>query len=330
MSGPRTSLVLILVIAAFACSEEAVDPASVDSSGVTTTVVSTTTAAPTTTIASTTTTAGREGIEGLDFDYLDPVTFPTIELVDPGLDPREVRAWMPEVGMAVAMTTTLTSMSEQSGGGAEPVNADFTATIGATVEIVAETDEGYVARTTFESTTVSASDPLSQQALEQAYAILSGVEVHQLTRSDGAIIAQAGVDALGQGDVLGNGLGGIAVPLPTEPIGVGAVWTADQVIGVEGIQILQRVTTRIIDIQGDLLTIEIEATSAFDPDSDIERLGPFTLQGSSTGTAVWDLSIGMPVSAFSESVQDVESTDPVAPFAVRTITTIEITSEIVR
>lgn len=329
MSGPRTWLVLILAVAVLACSEEAVDPTPADSSAVTTTTVAsttTTTESPTTTLAPTTT----EPEQVFDFDYLDPTTFPTIEVVDHGLEPRQVRSWMPQVGTKIAMTTTLRSVSDQSGGGAEPVNADFTATIEAIVEIVGETDEGFVARTTFESTTVSASDPLSQRALERAYATLSGIEVHQLTRSDGAIIAQAGVDALGQGDVLGNGLGGIAVPLPTEPIGVGAVWTADQVIGVEGIQILQTVTTRIIEIQGDLLTIGIEATSGFDPDSDIEELGPLTLRGASTGTAIWDLSIGMPLSAFSESIQDVESTDPAAPFAVRTITTIEITSEIVR
>ena len=234
---------------------------------------------------------------------------------------------MPPVGTVVSMTTTLSSESTQSAGGVDPASTDFTATIGATTDIVAITDEGFVARTVFDSATVSSSDPFTEGALESVYGELIGVEVHQLTRPDGAIIAQAGIDALGQGEVLGNGLGGIAVPLPTEPIGVGAVWTANQVLGVEGIQIVQAVTTRIVDIQGDLITVEIEATSAFDPDSDTTALGPITLQGSSTGTAVWDLSIGMPVSASSQSIQDVESTDPAAPFAVRTVTAIEISTQ---
>jgi hypothetical protein len=313
-----------MVLTAVACSEETVEPTLADAPIVSTTIAptTTTTTAPTTT----TTEPAQEGIDGLDFEYLDPGTFPTLQLVDAGAEPREVRAWRPPVGTVVSMTTILSSESTQTGGGVESISSDFTATIGATTEIVAETEEGFVARTVFDSATVSSSDPTTESALESVYSQLIGVEVDQLTRPDGAIIAQAGVDALGQGDVLGNGLGGIAVPLPTEPIGIGAVWTADQIIGVEGIQIFQTVTTRLVDIQGDLLTIEIEATSAFDPDSDTEMLGPITLQGSSTGTAVWDLSIGMPLSASSQSIQDVESTDPSAPFSVRTITTIEITS----
>jgi hypothetical protein len=323
MRKPRSVLIALLVIAIGGCSEETVEPTLADPPAATTTIAPTTTTAtiPTTTAAP----AQEEGIDGVDFEYLDPGTFATIELADAGAEPREVRAWRPPVGTVVSMTTTLSSESTQSSGGAS-VSSDFTATIGATTEIVADTEEGFVARTVFDSATVSSSDPATETALQAVYSQLIGVVVDQLTRPDGAIIAQAGVEALGEGNVLGNGLGGIAVPLPTEPIGIGAVWTADQVIGVEGIQIFQTVTTRLVDIQGDLLTIEIEATSSFDPDSDTETLGPITLQGSSTGTAIWDLSIGMPVSASSQSIQDVESTDPSAPFSVRTITTIEITS----
>jgi hypothetical protein len=333
MRSRRGLFLVVLLVAAVACGEEAAEPTPTESSAATstpTTAAPATTEAPTTTPAPTTTTTSDapSGIEGLDFEYLDPASFPTIELVDPGAEPLEIRSWTPPVGTVVAMTTTLSSGSTQTAGGADPTNSDFTATIDSTVEIVALTDEGFVARTVFDATDVSASDPLSQSALEAAYAALIGVEVYQLTRPDGAIIAQAGIEALGQGDALGNGLGGIAVPLPSEPIGIGAVWTADQIIGVEGIQIVQTVTTRIVDIQGDLLTIEIEATSAFDPDSDTAALGSIELQGTSTGTAVWDLRIGMPISAVSESIQDVNSTDPVAPFSVRTITTIEITAEL--
>ena len=333
MRSSRLALVLCLAILA-ACtqgtveSDEVADVTTTAASPATEVEATATTAAPPTTLAPTTTTLPEQpGIEGLDFEYLDPTSFPAIELVDAGSEPREVRAWMPPVGTTVSMTTTLSSESTQTGGGLDSITTDFTATIGASTEIVATTDEGFVARTVFDSASVSSSDTFTERALESVYAELIGVEVHQLTRPDGAIIAQAGIDALGQGDVLGNGLGGIAVPLPTEPIGVGAVWTADQVIGVEGLQIVQTVTTRIVDIDGDLLTIEIEATSAFDPSSDTESLGPITLQGSSTGTAVWDLSIGVPVSAVSESIQDVESTDPDAPFSVRTITRIEISTE---
>ncbi len=328
MPSRRALFLVLLLVVVVACSEETGESTPMESSPVT---VTPTTVLPTTTEASTATTTTPDapsGIEGLDFEYLDPASFATIELVDAGAEPLEVRSWAPPVGTVVAMTTTLGSESTQTAGGAEPTNTDFTATIDSTIEIVALTDEGFVSRTVFDSTEVSASDPLSQSALEAAYGALIGVEVYQLTRPDGAIIAQAGVEALGQGDALGNGLGGIAVPLPTEAIGIGAVWTAEQVIGVEGIQLVQTVTTRIIDIQGDVLTIEIEAMSAFDPDSDVAALGPIELQGTSTGTAVWGLSIGMPISAVSESIQDVNSTDPAAPFSVRTITTIEITAEL--
>ena len=333
MRSHRSTLLPLLLIAVVACSEGGVEPdegvAAPTTMASTTTVEgpTTTAAAPTTTLAPTTTTEAEQAGLDFDFDYLDPATFPTLELVDAGSEPREVRSWMPPVGTVVSMTTTLSSESTQTGGGIDSITTDFTATIGATTEIVATTDEGFVARTVFDSADVSSSDAFTESALESVYGELIGVEVHQLTRPDGAIIAQAGIDALGQGDVLGNGLGGIAVPLPTEPIGIGAVWTADQVIGIEGIQIVQTVTTRIVDIDGDLLTIEIEATSTFDPDSDTNALGPVALQGSSTGTAVWDLSIGMPVSASSESIQDIESTDPATPFSVRTVTAIEISAQ---
>lgn len=327
MRGLRSLLALLLLFVASACGEDATE--STQATSTTAAPAATTTEPPTTTFASTTSTTESEevGIAGLDFDYLDPETFPTLELVDAGSEPREVRSWAPPVGTVVVMTTTLSSASEQTAGGAEPMDADFTATIDATVEIVAETDEGFVAQTTFGPTSVSASDPLSQEALERAYAILPGVTVLQLTRPDGAIIAQSGIESLGGGNLLGNGLGGIATPLPTEPIGVGAVWRTYQVIVVEEIRLAQTVTTRLVAIEGDRLTVEIEASSAFDPDFDIEQLGSITLEGTSTGTAVWDLAIGMPVSASSESLQLVESTDPAAPFSVRTVTTIDIVSE---
>jgi hypothetical protein len=227
------------------------------------------------------------------------------------------------------MTTVLSSESEQTGGGVDSISSDFTATIGATTEIVAVTDEGFVARSVFDSAMVSSSDAFAEGALESVYSGLIGKAVQQLTRPDGAIVAQAGIDELGQGDVLGNGLGGIATPLPAESIGIGAVWKADQVIDVEGIRINQTVTTRLVDIQGDRLFIEIEATSALDPSSKGAGLESITLEGTSTGTAIWDLSIGMPVLASSESIQLVESSDPTAPFTVRTVTSIEITAELV-
>jgi hypothetical protein len=264
-------------------------------------------------------------VEGLEFDYLDPDTFPDLVLVEAGAEPREVRSWMPPVGARAAVTTTLDSQSTQTGGGVDSITTSFTATIGATMEAVAITDEGFVMRTTFDSSTVDSSEAFTQGLLEAAYAELIGVEVHQLTRPDGAIIAQAGVEALGEG-LLGNGLGGIATPLPTEPVGIGAVWKTDQVLEIEGIRIAQTVTTRLVDVQGDVLTIEIDATSALEP-GDVEGLGGISLSGTSNGTAVWDLAIGVPLSASSRSTQDVESTNPDDPFSVLTITTIEIKAE---
>ena len=326
------ALSLALAVAVVACSDGAGETATADPSVVTTsTTAPSTTAAPTTTLAPTTTTAppaATDGAAGLpEFDYLDPATFPTVELVDPGSEPRAVRVWMPPVGTGVVMTTVLSSESEQTGGGVDSISSDFTATIGATTEIVGTTDDGFVVRTVFDSATVSSSDAFTEGALESVYSGLIGKAVQQLTRPDGAIVAQAGIDELGQGDVLGNGLGGIATPLPAEPIGIGAVWTADQVIDVEGIRINQTVTTRLVDIQGDQLFIEIEATSMLDPSSEGAGLESITLEGTSTGTAIWDLSIGMPVMASSESIQIVESSDPTAPFTVRTVTAIEITAE---
>ncbi len=324
MRSRRLAVLSIVLASVVACAEDAGEVATPDPVIVTTatTASSTTTVAPRTTTAPTSTTEADDDMPR--FEFLDPATFPIVELIEPGSEPRAVRTWMPRVGTVVAMTTMLSSESEQTGGGVD-TTSDFEVTIGATTEIVGTTDEGFVARTVFDSAAVSSSDALVEGALESAYAELIGKEVDQLTRPDGAIIAQAGIEELGQGDVLGNGLGGIATPLPAEPIGIGAVWSADQVIGIEGIRLIQLVTTRLVDIQGDQLIIEIEATATLDPDSD--TAGAFTLEGTSTGTATWDLSIGMPVSASSESIQVVEGTDTATPFTVRTVTTIEITAE---
>lgn len=329
----RDVFLVLLATVLVACTEgdlESVDASAngPDRAATTTTAEPTTTiAAPPSTLAPTTTTSqpAQSGVEGLEFDYLDPATFPDLVLVESGAEPRQVRSWMPPVGTRVAMTITLGSQSTQSGGGVDSITTSFTATIGATTEVVAITDEGFVARTVFDSSTVESSEPFTQGLLESAYAELIGVEVHQLTRPDGAIIAQAGVEALGEG-LLGNGLGGIATPLPTQPIGIGAVWTTDQVIEVEGIRIGQTVTTRLVDIQGDVLTVEIDATSSLKPGG-AEEPASISLSGTSTGTAVWDLAVGMPISASSRSVQDVESTNPDDPFSVRTVTTIEISTE---
>jgi hypothetical protein len=79
-------LALSLAVAVAGCSDGAGETATADPSVVTSaTAVTATTAEPTTTFAPTTTTAPPTTTEDAgdlsEFDYLDPATFPTVELV---------------------------------------------------------------------------------------------------------------------------------------------------------------------------------------------------------------------------------------------------------
>ena len=290
----RRALVLaVFALIASACDSDAVETdsseAAVGAVETTTTEPAATDAPTTTTVEpSTTTTGSPDPLDGVDFQYSDPEMIPSVRVIDAGAEPRSVRVWSPQVGSTTAMTVVTTVAAEQEFAGSV-VTTDFSATI------------------------------------ETAYEALLGTEVFQITRPDGAIVAEAGLDDV-TGGVFDSGLGGASSPLPLEPIGIGAIWEIDQIIDTEGVRIIQTVTTTLTDVIDSRLFVEVVGVVSLDPESPaLAGLGAVTLEGSTTGSAVWDLELGMASVSTAESTQVVsDESNPDTSYVASTTTRIDI------
>jgi hypothetical protein len=271
---------------------------------------STTAAPPTSTTSSPlpTTSAPPDtgGVGDIAWNYSDPATHPIVTVLDAGAEPRAVRMWTPAAGATFTLTTVTTTAIDQTIGGLNQT-LEQTLEIPATIEILAITDEGWIASTTYGDPSIEIEDPAVRAAVEQEIAGIAGLTVHQITAPDGTIVATSGVDGLPGAEFAPTSLSGVAAPLPSEPIGPGAVWEVRGSLESAGFVFEQTTTLTLVDVIDAQLTIDVVIDQALDPESPgLVGIDSFIFESDNSGQGVWDLSRGFPVSASSQGTQTLE------------------------
>ncbi len=304
--GRPTILLLILALAASACAGEIAEEDTTTTTTTSATEQTTSTSTSTTTTMTLTTTTTTE--QPIQWDFSPSASPPVITLIDPGGEPREVRAYAMMEGTVAETSMRFRFSIVQLIDGIPSIDATTAVDIQIVAEVTDVVPEGFVITSTFGNYRASASDPATEAALNSVYSELSGTGITQLVSPTGQILAVAVDEWLVDFSEITTAIAGAGAPLPTEPIGIGAEWRVDTEIDVQGIALVQTSTITLLDIDGSLLLVVLETTQELGPEGlTIPGLdltdADASLSTVGTGTATWDLSLPIPVSGTTEAVQ---------------------------
>ena len=249
-----------------------------------------------------------------DWVVADESNSTTVRLIEPGAEPYEVHRYVLSPGQHGDGTMTFTLDLAQTVGG-QTVRVQGTVESRIFVQVVEAVDGAYVLSSTYGTSTVSASDPAFKAELERTYQALEGFTSAQLMSTRGEVLASEPVDVLPESESIGitDAISNATSPLPEEPFGVGAVWETRSVFVTGGTQFIQTGTVRVVDIQGSLLTLEMELVQELGPDGFVipgleDADVQVDLLSSGTSSAVWDLEQPLARQAISDVHQDLEAT----------------------
>ena len=242
-----------------------------------------------------------------------PVTPVTIELVDPGAEPRSSLTYEPAGEQSVVLTTSSTVSQQIDDQAAQ----DFS-TPEITLPLTAqapESDAGGEIR-------LRIGTPMSaDQRLTEALAVAEGSEAGLTVTDTGAVTAlsispnadaedaaRAAIEqALNQAVYR-------SISFPSEDVGVGAVWTTEQQV-VSGLTLNQTTTATLRERDGDRLTIDLRidqtpesATLELPDDAGQLAIDTYTMSG--TGTLEFDLGRSLPVSGEVTVAGEQQYSDP--------------------
>ena len=307
---PIVGLAAVLLLVATGCGDDAsrevtaaATTTAPTTTAPTTTVAPSSTAAPNTTHRVTTTAAPtvtadadllaptpREGTRTtLDAD----VTAAVVEVLDPGAEPRrELRFDYPDAVTAVASFDA--SFDVTTGG--EVFSIDQTLT--ARVRNRGRTPEGFAVETEFQRVDLTG-DGLEAGAVDPLRDAFEGTFHDEVVTPDGRVVEASydlPEDAAGIGDPsLLRAFGGVATPLPTGPVGVGARWRTVDERSVDGVATVTTAETTLTGFDGECI--------AFETTTVVEVTGVADGQGSGTGSGTTCLTS---LNARSTSTQSVE------------------------
>lgn len=205
-------------------------------------------------------------------DAADPVA-PQVEVTDTGAEPRETLRYAFTADTSVSGVMRMTMEQTELAIDGEPVPTGMPALpmeSDLTLEVGAVDDDGADVRYTIDAMRLGEVDlPDAERAqieagLDAAAGVTGTYRIDARGRvTDGNFEA---TDAPGL-EQFGDQLAALATPLPEEPVGPGAVWTITQSTVAGGLPLEQVIEVRLVERDGDLLTLEmtIEGTSPAGP-----------------------------------------------------------------
>ncbi len=256
---------------------------------------------------------------------------PQAEVLDAGASPRTARRFSFTAGTSTELSLLVDLSVEQEADGATQ-GFDTPAVIQqVTLTVVEVSADGKTAQVGLE---------LGRLGLDPTGSDLTDTEVAELSRELDALVGLKGsgtVDDRGQVsdfeysppegatartigvlDDAANQLAGITVPLPEDPIGVGARWRAQTQTVFGGVTATQETTYELIGVDGDRLTYRATVRQQASPGAitlgglpaeTTARIVSADLQGDTTGTA--DLrGLGVTIDSDLSGSQVVELTGP--------------------
>ena len=231
---------------------------------------------------------------------------PQITVADPGAEPRSVMELSPTAGETVELDMTVhTETTQTLGGEAQPQQEIPAMIFGLAVTIDEVTDEQISMSVVYDRAEFDSDDPQLQAAMESMVGITSTLVTDRSGVFIDGNVDTASVDdpALAATiDQMGAQLEQLAFPLPTEPVGAGAVWDVATAIDSNGVVFCSTTTYRLTEFDGDAYAFETEVTQQAQPTT-LEQ-GTATIEvlegtGSGSGTSTGSLSFPMAVSASS-------------------------------
>lgn len=225
-------------------------------------------------------------------------------LIDPGEEPRTELRYEYTDGQPIAATMRQTQSLTQTIDGQAGPAVEYTVESDLNGEIQTDGDT-FTARTTIENVRLAdGADPAIEQQLGETLSLLNGVTTVTTTDDRGQILDSSveNAEALQAQPMLMQMVesmverSNISVPLPQEPVGVGARWSSMQEINSVGMVIRQTTETELRSLDGSLAELAVTSTQE-PPDS------PVTLEGGvEIEVHAWE--------ATSEGIVRVDLTDP--------------------
>ncbi|TDC50839.1 hypothetical protein E1212_13910 [Jiangella ureilytica] len=230
---------------------------------------------------------------------------PQVTVTDPGAEPRSVMELSPTAGDTVELDMRILSESTQTlDGEAQPPQQIPPMIFGLAVTVDEVTDEQISMSVVYDRAEFESDDPQLQATMESMVGLTSTVTTNRSGVFIDGTIDTTGVDpalgaAIGQ---MGAQLEQLAMPLPTDPVGVGAVWDVTTAIDSNGVVFCSTTTYRLTEFDGDAYAFETEVTQQAQPTT-LEQ-GTATIEvlegtGTGSGTSSGSLSFPMAVSGSS-------------------------------
>lgn len=251
-----------------------------------------------------TTAAGRTTTSTATTSTTEPVAAPTVTLTDPGAEPRQALALAYRTGDQTTVRFTSDLAVEQTVDGrrqrldSPPITQTLTYRVGTV------TSRG--ARLTITVAAVAAQpkgsglSPDEVAKIDAQLAPLVGLRATGLLAPDGRFTSlrfrvPTGLDQdlAAQVRALESQLGALAAPLPTEPVGVGATWTATSRSDIAGVAATATTTYTVTAVSADEVSYSMALTSTAEPQdltlaglasTTSARLTSSSITGSGTGT----------------------------------------------
>jgi hypothetical protein len=227
-----------------------------------------------------------------------------VTLISPGEEPRTELRYEYTDGQRIAATMRQSQSLTQTIDGQAGPTVEYTVLSDLNGEIQTDGDT-FTARTTIENVRLGdGADPAIEQQLNETFSLLNGVTTVTTTDNRGQILDSSveNAEALQAQPMLMQMVesmveqSNISVPLPQEPVGVGARWSSMQEINSLGMAIRQTTETELRSLDGSLA--ELAVTSTQEPPE-----SPVTLPGGvEIEIHAWE--------ATSEGIARVDLTDP--------------------
>lgn len=249
----------------------------------------------------------------------------TVTLLEPGAEPREALRFRPEAGtMSTAAMSMRMSVRQQLSGMQMPETKIPSSNIVIDLAVTDVEDDGDI-HYTMKVTKVDVADepgvmPQVSAAMRQSLAGLVGLEGSFVMDDRGLVKqadfhAQPGMNAAAQQQLgsIRESIRQMSVPLPEQPIGIGAKWQTETLTNPSGFDLKQKTTYELVSRDGNAMTLNAEIEQTADP-QELESPAPGVSMRlasfSSTGTGQVSMMLNriMPTRSSMQAESDVTMT----------------------
>ncbi|MEO9325262.1 DUF6263 family protein [Nocardioides sp. C4-1] len=254
---------------------------------------------------------------------------PVIEVTETGAEPRSSFAYDVEVGHTETTTMVLDQRID-AGQVADSPPIEFVLS----TEVTEVTDDEITAVTTYTDARVTDDDDPTAAQVESAIEPMVGYRttttfsrLGELVDSESEIPAGVTGQAREMLEQLGSQSESLTVAYPDEDLGVGATWTATNVLELNGIEVEQTARYELVSFEGEEYEISVEVTQEYRP-GDADGFEVTSGDGRTTGTISGTTGSLFPASSESRGSTSVDVEAGGQSQTVTTDTEVSVTTEV--